>query len=156
MVLRRRLCIDLELETVAGEFDRDRPATFQVAEQDLVGQPVADLGLDQPRQRARTERLIVAALGQPATGRRIQHECHATLAELRFEPNGTIASRRLRNSGRNTFSIAAIARARAFLAPFPPKPIPRADNSLDPAFEVMIRTTWRKSARRPVLSVRVA
>jgi hypothetical protein len=36
------------------------------------------------------------------------------------------------------------------------KPMVPALNSRDPAFDVMISTTWRKSALRPLLSVSVA
>ena len=80
-------------------------------------------------------------------------------------PNDTIASRRLRNSGLKTFSIACFERCcDAFCrlstvrsdAGDSQKPIVPALSSREPAFDVMISTTWRKSALRPLLSVSVA
>jgi len=79
------------------------------------------------------------------------------------DPKVTMASRRLRNSGLNTRSSAALARDAAVLRRASssgpaawPKPIDAADSSREPALEVMISTTCRKSALRPLLSVSVA
>jgi hypothetical protein len=72
-----------------------------------------------------------------------------------------MASRRLRNSGENRRSIASLPRLLAiFLSGLPvsdvAKPMVPALISREPALLVMISTTWRKSALRPLLSVRVA
>ena len=61
--LRRRLVDERQL--VVLEPDPDRPAALQPAEQDLVGQRIPDLGLDDPRQRTRAEDRVVALLRQP-------------------------------------------------------------------------------------------
>ena len=76
----------------------------------------------------------------------------------------TIASSRLRNSGLKTRSTAVLERASAArwrLSSEPDtgesvKPMLPALISRDPAFDVMISTTCRKSALRPLLSVSVA
>ena len=78
--------------------------------------------------------------------------------------NVTMASSRLRNSGLKTRSMAArerpsdARRTRSSCASpaLSANPIVCALNSRDPAFDVRIRTTLRKSALRPVLSVRAA
>ena len=75
--------------------------------------------------------------------------------------NVTMASRRLRNSGENSRSIASLPRLLAIFfsaSPVPTvaKPIVPALISREPALLVMISTTWRKSALRPLLSVSVA
>ena len=73
--------------------------------------------------------------------------------------NGTNASNRLRNSGLNIASTALRPRCAALWATLPAgasmKPIGEASISRTPALEVMIRTTFLKSALRPVLSVSV-
>ena len=47
----RQLRLELERQLVAGEADRHGAAVFQRAEQDLISQPVADLGLNHARER---------------------------------------------------------------------------------------------------------
>src|SRR5204863_410229 len=66
-----------------------------------------------------------------------------------------IASSRLRNSGLKMRSIAAFDRLIGVLASSE-KPIAAALISREPAFDVRISTTLRKSALRPVLSVSAA
>ena len=73
------------------------------------------------------------------------------------DPKVTVASRRLRNSGLKIRSSACLARPAApLLLMGPPKPTSAWLISRDPALDVMIRITCRKSALRPVLSVSVA
>ena len=80
-------------------------------------------------------------------------------------PNDTMASRRLRNSGLNTFSMACFDRCcddfcraswTCTVVPDSANPMLPALISREPAFDVMISTTCRKSALRPLLSVSVA
>ncbi len=53
----------------------------------------------------------------------------------------TMASRRLRNSGLNTFSIAERPRVSVSWVRSRPRPMGATLISLEPAFDVMIRTT---------------
>ena len=64
--------------------------------------------------------------------------------------NGTIASRRLRNSGVNSFVTASVSSPSRFKRL---KPIGGLAMSEAPAFVVMIRTTLRKSTDLPLWSV---
>ena len=67
----------------------------------------------------------------------------------------TIASSRLRNSGLKIRSMAALDLLAGVFASSE-KPMAAALISREPAFEVRISTTLRKSALRPVLSVSAA
>ena len=68
--------------------------------------------------------------------------------------NGIMASSRLRNSGLNVCSTAPALRSDALLVE--QKPTGACSISRAPALVVMMSTTLRKSALRPVLSVSVA
>ena len=68
----------------------------------------------------------------------------------------TMASRRLRNSGLKARSMAALVRPLPLVVRSSLKPMGAALASREPAFDVMMTTTCRKSALRPLLSVRVA
>ena len=55
-----------ELRPVRLDVDADRAARLQLAEQDLLGERLLDLVLDEPRHRARAELPVEAVLGEPA------------------------------------------------------------------------------------------
>ena len=111
-----------EGELVVGEVDDDGAAVLELAEQDFVGQRIAHLGLDHPRERARAVDRVVAlaashsrAAGSSVIATRRSASCDSS-CRMNFStivsitpgdsgPNDTIASRRLRNSGLKTFSI---------------------------------------------------
>ena len=56
---------DLERRAVSLHANRDGAAVFEPPEQDLVGERVADLGLNHPRERPRAEHRVVALARQP-------------------------------------------------------------------------------------------
>ena len=70
------------------------------------------------------------------------------------ESKATQASSRLRNSGLKVCSMAL--RALPGADPLRAEPQLRAESSCAPALVVRMRTMWRKSALRPLLSVSVA
>ena len=56
--------LDVERQLLAVEADRHRAAVLEPAEQDLVGQRIAHLGLDHARQRPRAVDRVVALLAR--------------------------------------------------------------------------------------------
>src|SRR6266496_5261745 len=61
---RRRGGTVLEGDLLAGEADMDGPSVLQPPEQDLVGQRVAELGLDEPAQGPGPEDGVEAPAGE--------------------------------------------------------------------------------------------
>jgi hypothetical protein len=75
--------------------DRHRAAVLEPAEQDLVGQRVAHLGLDDARERPRAVDRVVALLGQPRARLGLERDRHAPLGELRLELQDELLDDRL-------------------------------------------------------------
>jgi hypothetical protein len=133
----------------------------------------AQLELHQSAERPRPEHRIEALLGEIRASLRQQLDRDLALAQLGLELEHELVDDRLHHVERQRLegddpveAVPELGReealerlAAAALVSFtwsPAKPIVAWLISREPAFEVMIRITWRKSAFRPVLSVSVA
>src|SRR6266446_5135155 len=82
---RRRGGTVLEGDLLAGEADMDGPSVLQPPEQDLVGQRVAELGLDEPAQGPGPEDGVEALAGEMGPSLGSELDRHPPLPELRLE-----------------------------------------------------------------------
>src|SRR6266542_6021844 len=82
---RRRGGHDLEVELRATDGDADLAAVPQLAEQDLLGERLLHLVLDEARHRARAHGLVEAVLGQPDAALLRQLDRDLLLGELLTE-----------------------------------------------------------------------
>src|SRR5690242_5276945 len=62
--------------------DADDAALGERAEQQFLGERLFDVLLDDPAERARTEQWVVALLGQPIAGRRIELDHDVAVGQL--------------------------------------------------------------------------
>ena len=79
----RRATSVAQRELLVLHFHPDLAAALELAEQDLVGERLLQLGLDQPRHRPRAELRVEAVLGEPVARLGRQLERHLLLDELR-------------------------------------------------------------------------
>src|SRR5437867_4803296 len=84
-LLGRRGGTVLEGDLLAGEADADGTAVLQPPEKDLVGQGVAELGLDEPAQGPGPEHGVEALAGEMGPGLGSELDRHPPLPELRLE-----------------------------------------------------------------------
>jgi len=83
--LRRRRGFEPEIQLPFFQGNRDRPTTLEPAEEDLVRQPIAYLGLNHARQRPRAEDRVVTLLREPRSSFGLERDRHATFGQLRLE-----------------------------------------------------------------------
>ncbi len=74
-----------ELVLLAVQQHPHRAAILERAEQDLVGQRLLDVVLDDARQRPGAKRIVIALLAQPAGGFRRQVEGDVAVGQLGFQ-----------------------------------------------------------------------
>src|SRR5262249_52400689 len=92
--------LERERELLAVEPDRHGAAVLEAAEQDLVREGIAHLGLDDAAQRTRAHDGIEPLLREPGTRLRQERDRHAPLRELGFELQDELVDDRLHHVGR--------------------------------------------------------
>src|SRR5690606_27043936 len=84
-----------ERERVVGLVDRDGTAVLEPAEEDLVGQPIPHLALDDACEGAGAVDRIVPLPGEPGAGGRRERDGDPALAQLRLELQDELVDDRL-------------------------------------------------------------
>ena len=158
----------LERRRVVLDADVDLAAVRQLAEQQLLGERLLDLVLDQPRHRPRAHQLVVAALGQPGARVRIELDVHVLLGQLQLELEDELVDHPADRLGAEVVErhdriepVAELGRehlldrllARFVLGASSRSRSPACAMSAAPALVVMISTTLRKSTVLPWWSV---
>src|SRR3989337_707699 len=82
--LRTRRRVESETQFVSAQSNRDRAAAFELAEEDLVGERIANLGLNHARERPRAIDRIVALDREPRARFWFERDGDAPLRELRL------------------------------------------------------------------------